>query len=216
MADFSDIISSAIKSVISGMHTCLPGRIESYDYTTQKANVLPLLRDVYSDGEEIDMPVIIDVPVIFPAIGSVGLTFPVNPGDGVLLVFAERSIDKWLSLGGVVTPDDPRRFDLSDAVAIVGLNPFTEASQADNNDDVTLMNDSAKLKLQSGGKVALGNSTNELLAIIEELIDELIILKTVPAALGVQLLLDPTPVTGTIPKLEAVKAKITLIKGTIT
>ncbi len=206
MADFSDIIFSAIKSVISGMHTCLPGRIGSYDYTTQKASVLPLLRDVYSDNQEIDMPVIIDVPVMFPAIGSVGLTFPVNPGDGVLLVFAERSIDKWLSKGGVVTPDDPRRFDLSDAIAIVGLDPFTETSQADNNDDVTLMNGDAKLKLQTGGKVALGNSTNELLALIEDLIGEI---QAITIAAGVV-----TPAS--IALLEVVKAKITAIKGSIT
>ena len=207
MADFSDIILSAIKSIISGMHTCLPGRIESYDYTTQKASVLPLLRDVYSDGEEINMPVIIDVPVVFPAIGSVGLTFPVNAGDGVLLVFAERSLDKWLSRGGVVTPDDPRRFDLSDAIAIVGLNPFTETSQADNNTDVTLQNGTAKLKLQTGGKVALGTSTNELLAIIEELID---VIKAITTT-------APATVSGLSQGfLDDVKAKITAIKGSIT
>jgi len=207
MSDFSDIISGAIRSVISGMHTCLPGKIESYDYTTQKANVLPLLRDVYGDGQEINMPVIIDVPIIFPAIGSVGLTFPVSPGDGVLLVFAERSIDKWLSLGGVVTPDDPRRFDLSDAIAIVGLNPFTETSQADNNDDVTLQNGTAKLKLQSGGKVALGNSTNELLALIEDLIDEISgLITTAPATVSVASQIA----------LAVVKAKVTAIKGSIT
>ena len=210
MADFSDIISNAIKSVISGMHTCLPGRIKSYDYTTQKANVLPLLRDVYADNQKIDMPVIINVPVIFPAIGSVGLTFPVNPGDGVLLVFAERSIDKWLSKGGVVTPDDPRRFDLSDAIAIVGLNSFNETSQVDNNSDVTLQNGAAKLKLQTGGKVALGNSTNELLALIEGLIDQIkaITIVVVGAAGTVS---DPSKLL-----LDIVKDDITAIKGSIT
>jgi len=210
MADFSDIISNAIKSVISGMHTCLPGRIKSYDYTTQKANVLPLLRDVYADNQKIDMPVIINVPVIFPAIGSVGLTFPVNPGDGVLLVFAERSIDKWLSKGGVVTSDDPRWFDLSDAIAIVGLNSFNETSQVDNNSDVTLQNGAAKLKLQTGGKVALGNSTNELLALIEGLIDQIkaITIVVVGAAGTVS---DPSKLL-----LDIVKDDITAIKGSIT
>lgn len=52
------------------------------------------------------------------------MTFPVKPGDGCLLIFAERSLDEWKDGGGEVTPNDPRAMDLSDAVALMGFVHF--------------------------------------------------------------------------------------------
>ena len=122
--NLSEPLRAAVESVMSELHVCLPGRIERYDHTEQRAEVKPLLRRNYRDGDESDMPVIADVPVIWPRAGGASLTMPVQAGDGVLLVFADRSIDRWLVQGGEVTPDDRRKHDLSDCVAIPGLVPF--------------------------------------------------------------------------------------------
>ena len=74
------------------------------------------------------MPVIPCVPVVFPAAGGFSVTFPVNVGDTVLLVFASQSLDNWLFSDGHDTdPDDPRRHGLTDAIALPGLRPFTQA-----------------------------------------------------------------------------------------
>ena len=56
----------------------------------------------------------------WPGGGGMLTTWPLRPGDGVLLVFAQRSLEGWLS-GNDAAPDDPRRFDLSDCVAVPGL-----------------------------------------------------------------------------------------------
>lgn len=151
----SDLLRAAINSALSEVHTCLPGRIEDYDHTTQKASVLPLLSRRLRTGEEEGRPVVSCVPVVFPRCGGASLTFPVKKGDGCLLVFSERSLDAWLDQGGVVAPDDPRRHDITDCIAIMGLYPFSEASPQDNNTDVLLKYNSANIRIQPSGAVSI-------------------------------------------------------------
>jgi hypothetical protein len=43
----------------------------------------------------------------------------------VALVFSDRSLDRWLNAGGVVDPGTYRMHDLSDAIAIPGLHPWS-------------------------------------------------------------------------------------------
>src|SRR5277367_520337 len=100
----NDAISLATNYALTGIHTALPASIISYDYTTQKATVQPLLNKVFSNGTTMPMPVLNNVPVIFPRAGGASLTFPVVEGDTCLLLFMERSIDLWLTIGGQVSP----------------------------------------------------------------------------------------------------------------
>ena len=152
--NLSEPLRAAVESVMSELHVCLPGRIERYDHIEQRAEVKPLLRRHYRDGDESDMPVIADVPVIWPRAGGASLTMPVKQGDGVLLVFADRSIDRWLVQGGEVTPDDRRKHDLSDCVAIPGLVPFAgfgDVEAPENNDDTVLRYAGTTVTLEGGG-----------------------------------------------------------------
>ena len=173
----TDAIRQSILFQLNNVHTALPGAIISYDYTLQKASIQPLLNKSWADGTTTVMPVLENVPVIFPRSGGASLTFPVVQGDPCLLLFIERSIDQWLTQGGQVTPQDPRKFDLSDAVAIMGLSPFSTTSPAMNNSDVLLTYENSSITIKANGdivintsgKVAIGNSTTELLNIVSEL-----------------------------------------------
>lgn len=111
----------------------LPGRVESFDASTRKAEVKPLIRVGYTDeggARQTDsLPVIPGVPVVFPQSGSGGITFALEPGDIVLLVVAAASLDSWLAGDGAeVDPGDDRRFDLSDAVALPCMHAFGEGA----------------------------------------------------------------------------------------
>jgi hypothetical protein len=110
-------------------HVARPGRVERYDAVTQMADVKPLVQamDEVEEDEFLAaaLPVICNVPVVFPGAGGFRMTLPVQPGDTVLLVFADCSLDRWLAVGGDVDPGDPRAHNLTDAIAIPGLHPFT-------------------------------------------------------------------------------------------
>ncbi|MFW8450019.1 Gp138 family membrane-puncturing spike protein, partial [Klebsiella pneumoniae] len=63
----------------------------------------------------VNLPLLVDVPVVFPRGGGCTLTFPVKPGDECLVIFADRCIDFWWQSGGIQEPVDERMHDLSDA-----------------------------------------------------------------------------------------------------
>lgn len=124
----STIIDQAVARRVSKIRVALPGRVEKYDAATQKANVQPLLLEEHKDdlGDRVTerLPVVTNVPVMFPGAGPWRLTFPIEVGDTVLLVFSSSSLDRWLARGGEVDPEDARHHHISDAVAITGLFDF--------------------------------------------------------------------------------------------
>lgn len=174
MTTMTAAMRQAVLFQLYDVHTALPGTIISYDSTLQKATIHPSLKKSYLDGTTQEMPILNNVPVIFPRAGGASLTFPVVQGDTCLLLFIERSIDLWKSVGGVVAPDDPRKFDLSDAVAIMGLMPFSENSLSENNEDVLLtyknsnirIKSSGEIQIETAGKIAIGSQTTEVLDLL--------------------------------------------------
>jgi hypothetical protein len=110
-----EIIRALQKQVQSQIHTSLPGKVRSYDVTTQTAEVELL---VQLDGVEV--PPLADVPVIWPG-GSAGfLHVPLAANDTVMVVFAEEDFAKWYDTGSVSAPATLARHGLH-AVAIPGL-----------------------------------------------------------------------------------------------
>ncbi|EMF7563557.1 translation initiation factor IF-2 [Serratia marcescens] len=110
--------------IMSNLRVALPGIIQSFDPETVTCVVQPAVKGYESDDagkkSSLSLPLLVDIPVIFPRGGGVTLTFPVKAGDECLLVFADRCIDFWWQNGGVQEPVDGRMHDLSDAFAIVG------------------------------------------------------------------------------------------------
>ncbi len=100
----------------------LPGRVESYDSATCRANVQVLIlepNETEAGGREMKRrPVIVDVPVGFAGAGGMRVKFPISKGDTVVLLFCARSTDRFKASGKEVDPDDDRHHDLSDAIAL--------------------------------------------------------------------------------------------------
>lgn len=136
-----EVLRAALDSKIGEVHTCLPAKVELYDETQQKVNVKPLLKRTVIDdagGEIVEvLPVVQSVPVVFPRAGGFFITMPIRVGDFVALFFSERSLDRWIvSDGADADPVDVRTHDLSDAIAVPGLYPFSAALDADPDDMV--------------------------------------------------------------------------------
>lgn len=205
MADFNDALRKTIDARLAEIHVAMPARVEAYDPSSQKATVKPLLKKKLLNGLEVSLSVMEDVPVIMPRSALGSLTLPIANGDTVLLVFAERAIDTWLSLGGEQTPGDPRKFDLSDAVAIPGLYPFNVPGHGTSDAVLLECNNSAKVKLTKDGKVAVGTSAIELLDVLSQTLQALAT-ATVPSGGG------PLSNAATYATLQA---QLDSIKGTL-
>lgn len=212
----SDIFLNSVNSVLNSLHTATPGQIVSYDHTQNKAIVQPLLNKAYKTGSK-EMPLLNNVPIVFPK----GIYFPILPGDNVLLIFCERSIDLWKSVGGQVTPDDPRKFDLNDAVAIPVLQTFNADFSQNNGTDFSINFNGSKIsisqngdvQIKTGGRVAIGNITTELLQVLSDTLNLLTSLTAVPAIPSSGSPPQPLNIAG---QALILKNALDLIKGTIT
>lgn len=126
----SQVIQNHLGHAFARMHVSMVARVEKYDASKQSVDVQPLVKERALDPESDEivatrLPVITNVPLMFPGVGNCAITFPVNVGDTVLLVFSDYSLDVWLSQGGEVDPLDTRSHHLSDAVAIPGVRSFS-------------------------------------------------------------------------------------------
>lgn len=151
----SQLLQMAGRQVSGQISVSQPGTVTGYDHSTQKASVRPIIKRGYSDGREDVQPVIHEVPVIFPRSSGASLTFPVTPGDTVLLVFSDIALERWLADGKERGPGDLRQHALTDAVAIPGLIPFSTGSLAENNEDVLLTFEGSQVRLTGGGDIEL-------------------------------------------------------------
>jgi Phage protein Gp138 N-terminal domain len=142
--------------MLDGVRVMLPGVILSYNETTQKAVVQPLIkhRHVDEEGNEVpeDLPAIHECPVVFCGNARGRITWPVAAGDTCEIRFASSSIARWAQVGGSVDPGDDRHHDLSDAVCFVGLHDFSNVPTDAPTDAIVLhANDGTTIKLGSSG-----------------------------------------------------------------
>jgi phage baseplate assembly protein gpV len=131
---FEESLRLALKGQSLMTWNCLPAIIQSFDAEkctcTAQVAIQAYVRQQNGNQQYVNMPLLVDVPVVFPNAGNFVLTFPVTSGDECLVLFADRCIDNWWNEGGIqpqVTNQgvgELRFHDLSDGFAIIG--PFSK------------------------------------------------------------------------------------------
>lgn len=124
MQDLTDLIREYCDYYFTRVHTSMPGVISEYNAKTRRAIIQPSLERRAGNKEFVPLPLLIDVPVQFPGTKKYTIHFPLEKGDEVSIFFSERSIEAWKDAGQDGIKDtDPRRFSLSDAYCVPGLQP---------------------------------------------------------------------------------------------
>ncbi len=153
--DTVEAIDNAAKQRIGEIRTGLPGKVITFNAATCTATVKPSLQYYTADGEILDYPLIIGVPVFMPRAGNAQITYPVKTGDSCWIVFSERSMDAWMGKGDADN-HDPRQYDLTDAACFVGMC----SAQSISADNVELINGSTLVSVTPGGTVNIVGNVN--------------------------------------------------------
>ena len=127
--NLNEVMQAAIDYNLGNLYTCLPGVVQSFNPSKGTVDVKPSIKKLMSDGKTMDLPVLKEVPIIMPQCSQGGLSLPIGSGDGVLLMFSQRSIDAWKAGKTDSKPNSTRKFSISDAFAIPGSIPATQRSQ---------------------------------------------------------------------------------------
>lgn len=154
-----------LRQTVNNVRVAMPGIIRSFDATEQTVTVQCAIREkINMDGNLSwqEIPLLLDVPIIFPRAGNYILTMPIQAGDECLVVFGDSCMDAWWQSGGVQNQIDCRRHDLSDGYAIVGLysQPRRITNYSTNTAQLRNLSGSAYVEL-SGDNVNIvgGNVT---------------------------------------------------------
>lgn len=137
----------AFNGLISGVWTSMPGYIVSYDADTNTATVQLGVNGLVTAPDDsvspVNLPLLPDLPVMFPRGGGCTLTFPVKEGDECLVLFAARACAAWKASGGVQPPNQPRTHSLADG--FIYLGPMSQANKVSG-----ISTDKAQLRSDDG------------------------------------------------------------------
>lgn len=139
------------ESVMSGLFVALPCIVQSFNADAVTIEAQPAIKwRVNEDGidKTVPLPLLVDVPVIFPRGGGATLTFPIKAGDECLVIFADRCIDYWWQSGGVQEAVDPRKHNLSDGFALVGPQSQAQKISGISTSAVQLRSDDGSTYIQ--------------------------------------------------------------------
>lgn len=118
MKQLIETLQIALKQAQANLHTSTIGRVVKVNEKT--VDIQPVINRKV-DGEDIKLPVFVEVPVMHLHGGSSYTAYPISVGDYALLIFTERCFDNWYEGRDETLPLEFRMHDYSDAVAIVGL-----------------------------------------------------------------------------------------------
>lgn len=156
------------KQIGFSTHVALPAVVQSYDFQKQTVEAQPTIRErIVNEDKQIQYiqyPLLINVPVAFPQVGSFQFTFPISAGDECLIIFSDLSIDNWWLNGNVQNPVEQRRHDLSDGIAVFGLMNQSRLQRQEKpaypSDGMALIN------TQNGTAVGIGTGDSGYVRVI--------------------------------------------------
>ena len=161
-----DAVTETIRASLVNVHVAQPGVVLSFDPASQTATVVPALRRNLN-GVVSEVSALTGVPVMFPRCKDFAVTFPIQAGDAVLLVFADRSLDNYLGGDGdSADPQDTRLHDLSDAIAIPGFGQSPILDFNPESYQVRNVDNTARFGMTKENKFELLNQDASLYAII--------------------------------------------------
>ena len=164
---FVEQVKETVNTLLAQVHTCVPGKIVSFDPATCQATVLPSMKIKKPNGEKMDYPQITGVPVVLVQCSGQGapVAYPIKPGDGCMIFFSEQALDQFLYERDTKTD---LHFDLTNAVALVGLfakaNPIMQEACSQNAIIVDVKGTritvkSGKVQIDAAEVIINGNTT---------------------------------------------------------
>jgi len=166
--ELSEILRNSLDSLSASIRVMMPAKVIEYDETTQLAKVQPLFQDTFPGKTAQNLPELFDVPVVWMRVGLAVIYLPLKAGDQVALLFSDMSLDLWQESDGQtpLDPQDTRRHNLTDAVAVPGLYAPTNPIPTVDGDDVRIILFDSDGNVRS--QIYLSGSSGDVVVIAED------------------------------------------------
>lgn len=112
------MVRQVLDKFLQGVDDMLPARVVSYDRSTNRAMVVPLVKVLTTDGRQVQRAQIASVPVMQFGGGGVALSFHLQPGALGWIKANDRDISIVMQAYKDNAPNTLRKHSFSDAVFI--------------------------------------------------------------------------------------------------
>ena len=161
-ANTLSLLEAQKADIFATFHCVQIGKIEKVTPGEQTVEVTLQIRRPAADGTSSAIPLLVDVPYMVLQGGGAYIDLPITAGDYCIVLFNDRDIDTWWSTANMADPATNRKHDLSDGIAIVGLNPKTAVKE---------MAGTSMGLIAADKKVRIKNNIETLFTLMGDLID---------------------------------------------
>lgn len=168
-ANTLSLLEAQRAEIFSTFHCVQIGKIEKVTASEQTVEVTLQIKRAATDGTSTAIPLLVDVPYMVLQGGGAYIDIPITVGDYCIVLFNDRDIDTWWSTANMADPASTRKHDLSDGIAIVGINPKPSP----------LPMEGSTIGLRGGPhKVNIDNADEKFDALISDIIDAIVNIST--------------------------------------
>lgn len=115
--DFAGVMTDVLQNFLRGVDDMIPAKVVSYDDTTNRAVIKPLVMIGTTDGQKISRAQLSNIPVFRFGGGGFFIRFPVKPGDFGWLKATDRDMSLIMQRGGLEDwPNTLRQHSFSDGM----------------------------------------------------------------------------------------------------
>ena len=115
--DFAGVMTDVLQNFLRGVDDMIPAKVVSYDDTTNRATIKPLVMLGTTDGQKISRAQLSNIPVFRFGGGGFFIRFPVKPGDFGWLKATDRDMSLIMQRGGLEDwPNTLRQHSFSDGM----------------------------------------------------------------------------------------------------
>lgn len=160
--ELSDVLALQKLDIFASLNCVKMGQVTAFDGAKKTATIQILFKRQLPDGTAVSYPVLLDCPVFTLQGGGGFLQMPIAAGDQCIVLFSDRSIDNWFQNGTQAVPSSTRMHDMSDAIALVGINPLNSSLPTYPTNKVVLSYMGSKFELTSTGWNFIGTGSAEI------------------------------------------------------
>ncbi len=115
------VLRHVTEKFAQGLDDMLPARVVSYDRAKNRAQVLPLVRLVTTEGQVVGRAEVASVPVLQMGGGGYVLHFPIKPGDLGWIKANDRDISLFMQSFAESSPNTRRKHSFEDGLFIPNI-----------------------------------------------------------------------------------------------
>lgn len=151
-----DAVMQILKeNIFVNLRVCIPAIVVEYNNTNNTVKLQPAIKTILEDNRIIDMPILLNVPVLELGGNDLSIKIPLKVGDTGIVIFCDRDISLFKQEKKSTQPNTLRKHDLGDGIFI----PMRFGNSGSSNIIIQSEDGATQFEITSSGINIKGNIT---------------------------------------------------------